>query len=453
MRPLTPILLLLVAAPVFAQDRAATEQRLSSLRRQISGVEEQVRRVRDEEQSALYALDGMDTEITLREELVLSYRTQLENVRRETSALQSSIQRLEAVIEQARASYKRRARHAYIRGNTSDLSLILSAGSISQMIARARYLRHFAARRRHQVARITANTSELRVREKELNRSAIETQQLLTTSQFEQGSISERRRERADLVREVRRRHTDLEAELSQRRSDAQALEGIVAELVVQERRREEQREEQRRIEEQRRLEAAALTSTASRRAQEAQQASARRAQAASAASAAARQAAEDPPPVVAPLVESSAPPPPASDRIISLSGSFRQNRGKLPRPADGTLTGSFGTRTDPVYGTRITSPGIDISTPSGAGVRAVFEGVVERVGAMSTYGTYIMISHGSYTTIYGNLSSVGISQGQRVQAGQVIARAGTNLQRRGTALFFAIFEGETAVNPTPWFR
>jgi len=43
MRPYSlALVLLLVAAPAAAQDRAATERRLESLRNQIQGVEEQV---------------------------------------------------------------------------------------------------------------------------------------------------------------------------------------------------------------------------------------------------------------------------------------------------------------------------------------------------------------------------------------------------------------------------
>lgn len=445
MRPIVTILLLAVCLPVAAQDRAATEQRLESIRGQISAAEQQVQRVRSEEQGALTALEGLDTEISLREELVSSYRAQLGSLRRETSALHGSIQRLEGEIQQARASYRRHARNAYIRGRSNDLALILSAGSIPQMIARARYLRQFADRRRRQVSRIRSKTEELRTREQDLNRSVSETQRLLSTSQFEQTELAERRRNREDLVREVRRRRTSLEAELAQRRSDAQALEGLVRELVAAEARREEQR----RLDEVRRL---AEQAEVSRRAQQAQQNSAaRRAQEAQRAAAQARASSETP--SAPPLTTSSEPLPPASDRNFSVSGSFRQNRGSLPWPVNGTITGSFGTRTDPVYGTRISSPGVDISTRSGAGVNAVFEGVVERVGAMSTFGTYVMVSHNGYTTIYGNLSSVNVSQGDRIRAGQLVGRAGTSAQRRGASLFFAIFEGETAVNPTRWLR
>ena len=80
-------------------------------------------------------------------------------------------------------------------------------------------------------------------------------------------------------------------------------------------------------------------------------------------------------------------------------------------------------------------------------------EGVVQRVGTIPTYGTYVMISHGEYVTLYGNLSQVAVSQGQSVRAGEVIGRAGTASQRRGSQLFFALYQGGTAVNPASWLR
>jgi septal ring factor EnvC (AmiA/AmiB activator) len=156
------------------------------------------------------------------------------------------------------------------------------------------------------------------------------------------------------------------------------------------------------------------------------------------------------PPAAAAPTVaepEAAAP----DCRPVTMAGSFRSPRGRLPWPVDGTVTGRFGTRTDPAYGTRIESPGIDIATTPGASVRAIYGGTVERVGAMSTYGTYVMVSHGGFTTVYGNLSNVAVRQGQTVQAGQGLARAGTTEERRGAALFFAIFEGDDPVDPGEW--
>ena len=424
MRFLLLCCLTLAATPLaMAQNRASTEQRLAALRTQIAGVQDQIQEARSEEAGVLQALEGIETEISLREELVEGYRAQLDTLRRDMSALQSSSRRLEDEVQAAKQSYRQHARHAYMRGRANDLALVLSAGSVPQMIARARYLRQFAERRRRQVVRIQEKTAELRVREQELNRGARQTQELLTASQFEQQELAERRRQREGLARDVRRRRSQLEQELAQRQSDAMALEGIVRELVAAEQRRLEaaRREAETRQ--------GARTMEGGRRTRPTPRAEARR------------------------QAGGAEPLPPAVDRYESLSGTFLANKGRIPWPAEGTITGSFGTRTDPVYSTRIESPGIDVTTAPGVGVRTVFDGVVERVGTMSTFGTYALISHGRYTTMYGNLSSVQVKQGQQVRAGQALGRAGTSEQRRGTGIFFALFDGESAVDPVPWLR
>ena len=102
---------------------------------------------------------------------------------------------------------------------------------------------------------------------------------------------------------------------------------------------------------------------------------------------------------------------------------------------------------------TQTSSPGIDISTSPGAPARAVFEGTVQRVGTIPTYGTYVMVSHGEFVTLYGNLSQVTVQPGQSVRAGQAIGRAGTASQRRGSSLFFALYQDGVAVDPGRWLR
>lgn len=469
------LLCCLLAVPAVAQDREATERRLSGLRQQIEAVERQVRQTRGQEQTALQALDGLDAEVQLRETLVAGYRNRIDTTRAETQTLRRSIERLETEIEDAKRSYRRRARHAYMHGRRNSLALILAAGSVNQMIVRARYLQQFASRRRGQVERIAQKTGELRSREQDVRESLEETQRLLQQSQAEQSRIAQTRRERAALVADLRSQRGRLERELQQRRTDAQQLAGLVQDLVAQERARAEAERQRRAAEEAERQRQAAAAAEAARvaevqrrareaerRAQEADQIRRRPEP---------RNATPEPSPPVAvaepertpePAAPAPAPTPrpapapapaPATDRIVDLTGSFRSNRGRLPRPADGTVTGSFGTRRDPVTNTTTSSPGIDISTAPGAAARSVFEGVVQRIGTIPTYGTYVMISHGEFVTLYGNLSQVGVSQGQRVQAGQVVGRAGTAAQRRGSSLFFALYQGGQAVNPVPWFR
>ena len=465
---LAPALLaLLILAPMsLAQDRARTERRLADMREQISSVEREVRRARGVETGALRTVEQLGTEVRLREELVSGYRSQVAEKRRETQALQSSIARLEGEIDMARGAYRERARHAYMHGRRSTLALLLASGSINQMLTRARYLQQFAGQRRRQVERIGTKTQQMRAREQAVESSLQETRRLLAESEREQRELAERRREHQSLVRSARSRRGELEGRLNQQRQDARALSQLVADLRAEERRQEEER---RRREEEARQRAAA---EAARRAEEARIAEAqRRAEELS------RQAmTEDerrtsperrgntqtvpaPPAVAEPEPEPEPAPPaaraaPPEDRTVSLTGSFARNQGRLPWPTDGTVTGSFGTRTDPITGTTVNYDGIDITTQPGAPVRSVFQGTVERVATMATFGTYVMVSHGDYTTVYGNLSQVTVQRGQSVRAGQAVGRAGTSDSRRGAGLFFALFQGAgTALNPTGWLR
>ncbi|MEL6617027.1 MAG: hypothetical protein AAFQ43_14895, partial [Bacteroidota bacterium] len=258
MRSALLVLLLtaLTASGVQAQNRAQTERRLANIRAQIAGVEREVSRARSVENNALRAVEQLGTEIALREELVSGYREQVQTTRRETEALQRSIGRLESEIQQAQEAYRERARFAYMHGRRSTLALILSAGSINQMLARARYLQQFASRRRRQVERIGEKTAQLRTRERAVVTSLEETRALLSDSQREQSSLDSKKNDQKALIADARARRGQLERELRQRRADASALTQLVSDLRAEERRR--QAEERRLAEERRQREEAA---------------------------------------------------------------------------------------------------------------------------------------------------------------------------------------------------
>ena len=466
MRVALLLIVALAAQTVGAQTRATSERRLSDIKKQISGVEKQVRSARSEETTALQAIEGLDTEIKLRETLIGGYRTQVGLVKEETKTLRTSIGRLESEIENTKRSYRERARHAYMHGRRNNLALLLASSSINQMLVRARYLQRFASARRRQVERIEQKTAEMRAREVAVQRSLEDAQRLLGQTRVEQSQLAQRRRDRTELVAEVRTKRGRLERQLAQRRTDAAQLEGMLRELAAEERRRaaeEKRRREEAAARERERIAEAARQAEVQRRADEAAELARREAQRRTAPTPRAEDPDRTPPtppvaqaPTPAPRPAGQRPPstqPPVTDRPVSLTGSFRQNKGRLPWPVSGTVTGEFGKRVDPVYGSETTARGMDISTAPGAPVRAVFEGTVNRVGQMATYGTFVWVSHGEFLTFYGNLSQVSVSQGDAVKAGQALGRSGTAEDRRGAALFFGLGEGGTFVNPRAWLR
>lgn len=134
-----------------------------------------------------------------------------------------------------------------------------------------------------------------------------------------------------------------------------------------------------------------------------------------------------------------------------SLTGSFKTNQGRLPWPAQGVVVEPYGEVINPVYGTSTPNPGILIATSPQAEVRAIFDGVVLGVSVVPEYGTYVAIQHGEYQSVYSNFSLTYIAEGDRVKAGQVIGRAGTEDQPKRAGIFFALFHGGEAFDPMPW--
>lgn len=130
---------------------------------------------------------------------------------------------------------------------------------------------------------------------------------------------------------------------------------------------------------------------------------------------------------------------------------SFASQKGKLPWPAQGNIIEPYGTLVNPTYGTKANNPGILISTSNTSVVSAVYDGKVESIYVMPEYGNLITISHGEYTTVYGNLSEMYVAEGAEVEAGQYIASAGTQLEPKGEAVFFAIFQQGEEINPEQW--
>ena len=135
------------------------------------------------------------------------------------------------------------------------------------------------------------------------------------------------------------------------------------------------------------------------------------------------------------------------------LSSAFMASKGSLPWPAQGAVIEPFGEVVNPVYGTVTLNPGILISTKSSDEVLSVFEGEVIDIYPMPEYGRVVTVSHGEFTSIYGNMSMLYVQPGTSVRAGQILGRSGTDQEPKGEAVFFGIFRNNSEVNPLQWLR
>jgi Membrane-bound metallopeptidase len=136
-----------------------------------------------------------------------------------------------------------------------------------------------------------------------------------------------------------------------------------------------------------------------------------------------------------------------------NLSASFQANRGALPWPVEGAVTTDFGNQVDPVHETTTYHPGILIATSPRSPVRAIFDGTVTGIDFVPGYGTYVVIQHGEYLSVYSNFSTLSIAEGNQIEAGQVIGQSGTESEPRGASLFFGLVNRSSSefVDPSGW--
>jgi len=107
-----------------------------------------------------------------------------------------------------------------------------------------------------------------------------------------------------------------------------------------------------------------------------------------------------------------------------SLHKSFLRSPLEFTRITSGFNLGRF----HPILQTIRAHKGVDMAAPTGTGIKASGDAVVDFVGVKSGYGNVVVLKHnGGMSTVYGHLSrfASGLSRGDKVSQGQLIGYVG----------------------------
>ena len=139
-----------------------------------------------------------------------------------------------------------------------------------------------------------------------------------------------------------------------------------------------------------------------------------------------------------------------AQDR--KLNGSFVQNKGRLPVPITGPymIGNHFGTyQVSGLKNVRLDNKGTNFVGQAGARARCVFDGQVTAVFQFG--GTQnVLIRHGSYISVYCNLSSVTVRKGETVSARDIVGTVANDGQGN-YVLHFQLRKETAKLNPEHW--
>ena len=146
-------------------------------------------------------------------------------------------------------------------------------------------------------------------------------------------------------------------------------------------------------------------------------------------------------------------------DGEILTPDSTRAPTGTLqwPLPVAGTITSQFGHRVDPITGEVSSHTGTDIACAEGTPILAAAEGTVTVANGLDSwggsYGYYVQIDHGGgLETLYAHCSSICVTTGQQVQAGQIIGYVGHTGRATGSHLHLEVRINGNRANPLQHF-
>lgn len=142
-------------------------------------------------------------------------------------------------------------------------------------------------------------------------------------------------------------------------------------------------------------------------------------------------------------------------DEDIALNGSFESNKGRLPVPITGSylVVGNFGIQNVAgMKNVKMNNLGIDIQGEKGAQARVVFDGTVSTVFQQGKGQIGVLVRHGTYISVYCNLSDSKVVKGDKVKAGDTIGGIAPDSSGR-TILHFQLHKEADKLNPSLWLK
>jgi septal ring factor EnvC (AmiA/AmiB activator) len=437
------LFLLFIPAVVVGQDfdlmrqearkrQAEARAEIDKLTREIQRVERQISEAGNRHDQLHTQFQSLRREIALRNEVLRKLSMELNELAEAMRITQKQVEQEQARLDALIASYKSNLRYLYMHGRVPDLAYILSASSVKQMMTRSYYLKRFETRRQDQASQIRESQALLALRIAEIEQTRQENRKNLAQTESERKRMESRSEDQQRTITTLQRDRRNLQRRLDDTRRQVRELTRVIEQAIAEEERI--QRAEAQRLAE---LEAERLRRLAEARritdAKEREEAVAR---------------------YSSPTSRTAATPD--ATAIAALENSFENLRGRMRWPVNqGAVAVPFGNITDPVYKTVTYNPGLEIASGSREPVYAIHDGYTGSSDHLIIPGfdNTLILYHGKYKSIYGNLSEVLVGPNTYVRAGDLIGYGGTERSPKGESVFLMIKRGQDTVDPSAWIQ
>lgn len=418
------------------------KQESTALKKQIAESESLLKNTKKDIKSQLKNLSVIDGQIVDQTKIVGDYKNEVEALGKDLTAKEAELKKLEQELTACKHKYRRAVLYLNRKRLLQNKWLfVLSAKNFRQMYRRMRYASDYSKYLRAQAETIKQKEEAVTKAREAVHAAKKEKDVLLTEAQGEHKRLEQKKKERQGVISELNKKQSQLTTTIARQKRKYANLNASIDRLIKQEiaaaEARRKKEEARRKAAEEKRRKAAEAEARRKKNAKSGNATANKKTSTAKPAKSKPRYEEED-----------------ATDR--TLSSGFAANRGRLPIPITGSyaVTGRYGQYSvEGLSGVSLDSKGINLTGRSGAQARCVYDGEVSAVANVG--GTYVVIvRHGSYYSVYSNLSSVAVRNGQSVKTRQTLgAVAGDG--SGGCTLHFQLRKrnGSTAghINPLPW--
>lgn len=420
-KTMTRILLILFAIPLFlfasAQSTyAQNSKKVKELQKQKTELQNTLKKsqaeldkTKKQVKTGQQNVNYIGQQINDRVKHIHRLESEMDKLEGQIVRVQKKIHKVEDELKIKRAKLKQAIRYARTqREMNSTLVFVLSANTVTQMYRRARYAREYVGYQKALGDQIVKKQNQLLNSQNQLLDNKSKKNALLHEVMIQRQKLGQQQVQEQKKVDKLKKQETGLAGKVKEQQKQIAALNKKIDDLIAQE----------------------------------------------------INQAKKKASPSKSGNSSSSSSSKPSTGKNGSwltpeekqLSGSFEQNKGRLPVPISGQymMGNRFGVYNVPgLKNVQLDNKGTNYIGKPGARARTVFDGEVTAVFQFG--GTKnILIRHGSYISVYCNLSSVIVSKGQKVKTRDIIGTVADD-GSGNCVLHFQLRKETSKLNPEAW--
>lgn len=369
-----------------AQSVADLHAKKSALNQQIKQLQTLLKDNSKSKQKSISELRLLQLELKVRKSLINDMGIELRVLRQRIENNQRIVELLEQDLVKMKEDYAAMIRLAQVHSNTFDaLLFLLSAENASQAYSRWLYLRQYAQYRSKQLDKINSIAIKVQQNLHQIQIKKQDKERLMAQKQQELLTLGEQEVRLGQVLQSFESKHAELKMRITTQQEVEKEMKGEIEQL---------------------------LTENAKKN-----------------------------------LAENTA----ANVDFDQLTRSFQSKKGKLPWPVkNGVITEKFGEHDHPVLPhIKVRSNGVEIAAALGVQPEAVCDGVVSKIFELSGGSWAVILRHGTYLTVYANLTEVLVKVDEPIAAGQHLGK----LSAKGgiSVLKFQVWKENTKLNPEEW--